>query len=51
MAWSGKRADGLLFRVSAVDPQTERAFASETRFITELLETLPAADRRRLSGL
>jgi EpsI family protein len=51
MAWAGKRTDGLLFRVSAIDARTDHAFASETRFITDLLESLPAADRHRLSGL
>jgi EpsI family protein len=51
MAWSGKRTDGLLFRVSTIDPQAEHAFANQTRFITDLLDNLPAAERHRLSGL
>jgi EpsI family protein len=51
MAWAGKRPDGLLFRVSTIDPQTEHAFAGQTRFIADLLDTLPATDRHRLSGL
>jgi EpsI family protein len=51
MAWSGRRTDGLLFRVSTIDVQTPRAFATQTRFVTDLLDTLPAADRHRLSGL
>jgi EpsI family protein len=51
MAWAGKRADGLLFRVSTIDPMAEHAFASQARFIADLLDTLPANDRHRLSGL
>ena len=51
MSWAGKRSDGLLFRVSSIDADAEHAFASQTRFITDLLNNLPAADRRRLSGL
>jgi EpsI family protein len=51
LAWDGKRADGLLFRVSTVDERNSYAFAGEARFISDLLASLPAADRRRLSGL
>ena len=51
LAWTGKRTDGLLFRVSTIDARTDHAFASETRFITDLLDNLPVADRHRLSGL
>ena len=51
MAWTGQRADGLLFRVSSIDPLAPHAFAGQTRFITDLLDHLPAADRHRLSGL
>jgi EpsI family protein len=51
MAWSGRRTDGLLFRVSTIDTQTPRAFATQTRFVTDLLDRLPASDRHRFSGL
>jgi len=51
MAWAGKRADGLLFRVSTIDEHAQHAFANQKRFITDLLDSLPAADRHRLSGL
>jgi EpsI family protein len=51
MAWTGRRADGLLFRVSTIDPLAQHGFANQTRFITDLLDNLPAADRHRLSGL
>jgi EpsI family protein len=51
MAWAGQRGDGLLFRISSIDPQAEHAFAGQARFISDLLAHLPAADRHRLSGL
>jgi hypothetical protein len=51
MAWAGKRTDGLLFRVSTIDPLAQHAFATQTRFVTDLLDHIPAADRHRLSGL
>lgn len=51
MAWAGKRADGLLFRVSTIDEHAQHAFTHQKRFITDLLDSLPAADRHRLSGL
>ncbi len=51
MGWAGERPDGLLFRVSSIDVDAERAFASQTRFVTDLMNSLPAADRHRLSGL
>lgn len=51
MSWSGRRADGLLFRVSSIDELSQRAFSSQTSFITDLLGVLPADVRHRLSGL
>jgi EpsI family protein len=51
LAWAGKRSDGLLFRVSSIDPLSEHAFASQTRFISDLLDSLGATERHRLSGL
>jgi EpsI family protein len=51
LAWDGKRADGLLFRVSTVDERNAYGFAGEARFISDLLGALSPADRRRLSGL
>ncbi|MCX8521387.1 MAG: EpsI family protein [Rhodoferax sp.] len=51
LAWDGQRADGLLVRVSSIDAQNQRAFAGQSRFVADLLGALPAADRKRLSGL
>ncbi|MCX8518067.1 MAG: EpsI family protein [Rhodoferax sp.] len=51
LAWEGRRADGLLFRVSSIDERNQHAFSGQARFVADLLGALPAADRRRLSGL
>jgi hypothetical protein len=51
LAWDGKRADGLLFRVSTVDERNAYGFAGEARFISDLMDALPDHHRRRLSGL
>ena len=51
LAWDGRRADGLLFRVSSIDEQNQHAFNGQARFVADLLGALPAADRKRLSGL
>jgi EpsI family protein len=51
LALTGRSADGLLFRVSAIDPRTDHAFASESRFINDLMDNLSPASRHRLSGL
>lgn len=47
----GRIPDGLLMRVSSIDPNDQRAFADQARFLTDLLGALPPADRQRLSGL
>ena len=47
----GRIPDGLLVRASSIDPNDERAFADQARFLTDLLGALPPADRQRLSGL
>lgn len=44
-------ADGLLFRVSSVDQNTEAAFNAQAAFIKDLLEAVPPEHRRRLAGL
>lgn len=47
----GRIPDGLLVRASSIDPNDQRAFADQARFLTDLLGALPPADRQRLSGL
>lgn len=48
---TGRIPDGLLFRVSSIDPDPARAFRLHENFIAQLLDALPAADRARLGGL
>jgi len=48
---TGQIPDGLLFRVSSIDPDRERAYGKQDRFIKDLLASVSPADRLRLSGL
>jgi EpsI family protein len=48
---TGQVPDGLLFRVSSIDEDPERAFRMQDEFVNALLKTVPARDRLRLSGL
>lgn len=48
---SGEIPDGLLFRVSSIDAESSRAFDRQQSFVTDLLNAVPPADRKRLSGL
>lgn len=48
---TGQIPDGLLFRVSSIDADRERAYRMQERFINDLLLSVSPADRLRLSGL
>jgi len=48
---TGQIPDGLLFRVSSVDPDRERAYLVQGRFVNDLLASVTPEDRLRLSGL
>ncbi len=48
---TGRIPDGLLFRVSSIDPDQLRAYQMQEQFVNQLLQAVPPADRRRLSGL
>jgi EpsI family protein len=50
-AMKGYVADGLLFRLSSVDPDSAHAFAVHQQFANDLLAVLPADARLRLAGL
>lgn len=43
--------DGLLFRVSSIDPNADDAFARQDQFIREFVAALTPQHRRRLAGL
>lgn len=47
----GNILDGLLFRVSSVDHNSEAAFTLQASFVADLLGALSPVDRRRISGL
>jgi EpsI family protein len=47
----GQIPDGLLFRVSSIDPETRHAFDMQQRFIEDLVANLDPELRRRLAGL
>lgn len=48
---TGRIPDGLLFRVSSIDPDQTRAYQLQEQFINQLLEAVSPALRKRLSGL
>lgn len=51
LVMTGGAPDGLLFRVSSIDPDMQRGFEEQQRFVSDLLTALPAATRRKISGL
>ena len=48
---TGQIPDGLLFRVSSIDPDPVHAFPLQDRFVSDLLRVVASKDRPRLSGL
>lgn len=51
LALTGQIPDGLLFRVSSIDPDNARGYAMQEKFTADLLSAVPVAARRQLSGL
>jgi len=51
MALTGRIPDGLLFRVSSVDPDAANAFRIQSAFVDQLLRSVGPGERARLSGL
>ena len=47
---TGKIPDGLLFRISSLDPDELHAHEFQDRFVDELLRSLSPTQRRRLAG-
>lgn len=47
----GEIVDGLLFRVSSVDPDTGNAYRRQDAFVTSLVGAMSPAARRQLAGL
>jgi EpsI family protein len=50
-AMKGQIADGLLFRVSSIDPNLQRAFDAQLQFVSDMMSSLAPEDRLRLAGL
>ncbi len=48
---TGQIPDGLLFRVSSIDPDPARAWKVQEQFVNALLSAVQAKDRARLAGL
>ena len=48
---TGRLPDGMLFRVSSIDPDQARAYQLQDQFINQLLQSVSPAERKRLSGL
>jgi len=48
---TGQIPDGLIFRVSSIDGDQSRANKMQDMFISQMMDVLPAQDRKRLSGL
>ena len=48
---TGQIPDGLLFRISSIDGDADRAFATQQKFVADMMAAVPAAARKQLSGL
>lgn len=48
---TGRIPDGLLFRVSSIDPDAQRAFRIQAEFVHRLIAAVEPQHRVRLSGL
>lgn len=48
---TGQIPDGLLFRVSSIDADSQRAFRIQQAFTADMMSTVPSQTRRQLSGL
>ena len=48
---TGRIPDGMIFRVSSIDPDEARAYQLQDQFVNQLLQTVSPSERKRLSGL
>ena len=48
---TGQIPDGLLFRISSIDADDARAFATQQKFVADMMAAVPPAARKQLSGL
>ena len=48
---TGQIPDGLLFRVSSIDDDPNRAFRMQQKFVADMMTSVPGPARRQLGGL
>jgi hypothetical protein len=48
---TGENPGGLLFRISSIDGDSKNAFAMQRQFVADMMKSVPAQARNRLSGL
>jgi len=48
---TGRIPDGMLFRVSSIDPDQPQAFRMQEQFVNQLLQSISPVARKRLAGL
>jgi len=48
---TGRIPDGMLFRISSIDPNPAQAYRQQDVFVAQLLAAVSPAERKRLSGL
>lgn len=48
---TGRIPDGMLFRISSIDPDQGRANAIQDQFVSQLMQAVSPDERKRLSGL
>jgi Protein of unknown function (DUF3485) len=51
LVMTGQSPDGLLFRVSSIDQESERALREQEQFISQLLASLQPDARKKIAGL
>jgi hypothetical protein len=47
---TGKIPDGMLIRVSSIDPEADKAYEIQNQFAAQMLEALAPEYRQRLTG-
>jgi EpsI family protein len=48
---TGRVPDGMIFRVSSIDPDQQRANQVQDQFVNQLLQAVSPVERKRLAGL
>ena len=51
LALTGQVPDGLLFRISSIDSNSQKAFERQQQFTSAMMDSVPGNVRKKLSGL